>query len=101
MCGVKVSEWKITNELTKRLGLEEIVVEVVKRSGLRWMGHVLGRENNEPVKRARDLELDGIRRRRKTRGFMKRNEEDAPDKKKWRVGKNNNSILSENVFNSI
>ena len=44
MCGVKVSDIKNTNELMKRLGLEETVVEVVKRSGLRWMGHVLGME---------------------------------------------------------
>ena len=35
-------------------------VEAIKRSGLRWMGHML-REDAEPVKRAWNLEVDGIR----------------------------------------
>lgn len=46
-----------------RLGLEETiagrgavwyreVVKVVKTSGLRWMGHVMRKKNDEPVKRA-------------------------------------------------
>ena len=41
--------------------VEETVVEVIKKSGLRWMGHVLRKEDNEPVKRAWDLEVDDIR----------------------------------------
>ena len=28
------------------------LVEMVKRSGLRWVGHVLRREDNEPVKKS-------------------------------------------------
>ena len=51
---------KNTSELMERLGLEETVVKVIKRSGLRWMGHVLRREDDEPVKRAWDLEVDGL-----------------------------------------
>ena len=34
----------------ERLGLEETVVEVKKRSGLRWMGHMLRREDDESDK---------------------------------------------------
>ena len=60
MCGFKISDIKNTSELMERLGLEETVVEVIKRSGLRWMGHVLRREDDEPVKRAWDLEVDGL-----------------------------------------
>ena len=48
-----------TIELMARLGLET-AVEVIKRSGLRWMGHVLRREDDELVKRAWDLEVDGV-----------------------------------------
>ena len=35
MCGVKISDRKNTSELMERLGLEETVKEVIKRSGLR------------------------------------------------------------------
>ena len=69
MCGVKLFYRKNTSELTERVGLEETVVEVVKRSGLRWMGHVMRRGDDElaPVKRVWDLEVDGIRGKRRPR----------------------------------
>ena len=44
----------------ERLGLEDTVVEMEKRSGLRWMGHVMRRNDDEPVKKAWDLKVDGI-----------------------------------------
>ena len=34
---------------------------VVKRSSSRWMGHVLRRDKDEPVKRAWNLEIAGER----------------------------------------
>ena len=40
------------------LGLKETIVEVVKRSGLKWMGHVLRREDDEPVKITLILKVD-------------------------------------------
>ena len=48
-------------ELMERFGLEETLVEVVKRTRLRWMGLVFKREYDKPVKRACDLVDDGIR----------------------------------------
>ena len=45
-----MSDRKNTSELMERLGLEATVMEVIKRCGLRWMGHVLRREDDEPVK---------------------------------------------------
>ena len=68
---MKLSNRKNTSELMESLGLEEAVVKVVKRSGLRWMGYVLRREDDEPVKRVWDLEVDGIlKRERKTEDYM-------------------------------
>ena len=46
MCVVKLSERKNKSEFMERLGLEETVVEVVKRSGLRRMGRVLRRKDD-------------------------------------------------------
>ena len=56
----------------KRLGLDETVVEVLKRSGLRWMGHVLRREDNEPVITAWDQEVDGIRGKGRSKIILER-----------------------------
>ena len=72
-------------------------MEVVKRSSLRWMGHVLRREDDEPVKRAWDLEVDSIRGKgrpkitwkdmvKKESSKVGLNEEDARDRKKWKEG---------------
>ena len=52
MCGEKLSNGEKTGELVERLMKK--LVEGVKRSGLRWMCHVLRRGNYEPVKRAWD-----------------------------------------------
>ena len=49
----------------ERFDLEETIVEVIKVSGLRWMGHMLRRKDDKPVKRAWGLEVDGIRGKRR------------------------------------
>ena len=72
------------------------MVELVKRSALRWMGRVLRREDDEPVKRVWYLEVDGVRENGRPKisckdmvkkessevGLIK----DTQDKKKWREG---------------
>ena len=91
MCGVvKLADKKNTKELMERLGLKEPIVEVVKRSSLRWMGHVLRRDKDEPVKRVWKLlvreikgetEYDMVKKESRKIGLDKR---DAQDRKKWR-----------------
>ena len=77
--------------------MKETIVEVVKRSSLRWMGYVLRRDTDEPVKRAWSLEFAGKRewgRPKMTwKDMVKResrkiglDERDAQDRKKWRAG---------------
>ncbi len=63
ICGVKLADRKSTDELIERLGLGETVVEVVRRCGLRWMGHVLRRNTEDPIRRAWNIEVDGRRGR--------------------------------------
>ena len=59
MCGVQLVDRKNTKELMERIGLKDTIVEVVRRSGLRWLGHVLRKRDDEGVKRVWNLEVEG------------------------------------------
>ena len=95
MCGVKLVDRLNTVALMERLGLEDSVLEVVRRSGLRWLGHVLRSEDDDPIKIVWRLEEDVVRGRGRPKMTWKDNmkreakrcglkEEDAPDRTKWR-----------------
>ena len=53
-----------SSELRERIGLKESVIEVLRKSSLRWMGHVLRLEGDLGVRRAWSLEVDGERDQR-------------------------------------
>ena len=46
MCGVSLREKKTNAELRESMGIEKIS-DVMRHSGLRWMGHVLRKEGND------------------------------------------------------
>ena len=46
MCGVSLRERKTNAELRRRMEVEDVTV-VMKRSRLRWMGHVLRKEEDD------------------------------------------------------
>ena len=50
MCGVKLNERKKSEELTELLGLEPVSL-MLKKSRLRWFGHVERKDDNDWVKR--------------------------------------------------
>ena len=50
MCGVKLTDRLNTRELMQRLGIKDIIVENVWQGSLRWLGHVLRKDDNEYVK---------------------------------------------------
>jgi hypothetical protein len=95
MCGVSLRERKTSNELRKMIGIEP-VLDVVMRGRLRWMGHVLRKDEDSWVKRVMNFNVEGCRvrgRPRKTwvnvvegdmrgRGLQKK---DAEDRVKWRA----------------
>jgi len=62
MCGVKLNERKKSEELRELLGLEPVSL-MIKKSRLRWFGHVEGKDNNDWVKRCITWEVEGIRQR--------------------------------------
>ena len=71
MCGAKIYDRRNTSKLVERLGLEETVVKVIKRSGLRWMGHVLRSE------KSMGSGSGWHKRKRKTEDYMERHGEEG------------------------
>ena len=61
MCGVKLNERKKSEEL-ELLGLEPVSL-MIKKSSLRWFGHVERKDDNDWVKRCITWEVQGIRQR--------------------------------------
>jgi len=61
MCGVKLNEKKKSEELRELLGLEPSLM--IKKSRLRWFGHVERKDDNDWVKRCITWEVEGFRQR--------------------------------------
>ena len=59
MCGVSLRE-KTNAELRESMGIEKIS-DVMRRSRLRWMVHVLRKERNDWVKKSMDMTAEGSR----------------------------------------
>ena len=62
MCGVKLIERKKSDEFRELLGLEPVSL-TIKKSRLRWFGHVERKDDNDWVKRCMAWEVEGIRQR--------------------------------------
>ena len=71
MCGVKLNKSKKSEELRELLGLEPGSL-MIKKSRLRWFGHVELKDDNDWVKRCMTLEVEGIRQRGSPGGIMLR-----------------------------
>ena len=95
VCRVSLRESKTNAELRESLGIKDID-EVMRRSRLRWMGHVLRKDKDDWVRRSMKMVIKGKRgagRPRMTwvkavesdmrvKGLMR---EDAEDQTKWRA----------------
>ena len=62
MCGVQLNERKKSEELRKLLGLEPVSL-MIKKSRLRWFGHLERKDDNDWVKRCKTWEVEGFRQR--------------------------------------
>ena len=62
MCGVKLNERKKSEELRELLELEPVSL-MIKKSRLRWFGHVEQKDDNDWVKRCIMWEVEVIRQR--------------------------------------
>ena len=67
MCRVQLADGVSTKELMVRLGLDCTIVEVVRQGSLRWLGHVVRKEDDHCVKQAWRFEVEGSRGRGRPR----------------------------------
>ena len=97
MCGMKLADKKNTKELMDMLGLGETVDKLAKANGVRWYGHVLRREEDDVLRKALRLTVEGQRRRGRPKKTWKRQVEeeirkigmrkkDALNRARWRRG---------------
>jgi len=94
MCGVSLRERKTNDDLRKMMGIES-VMDVVKRNRLRWLGHVLRKDESDWVRGVLEMSVVGSRGRgRPRKTWLKVVEEemwarglrrgDAENREKWR-----------------
>ena len=97
MRGVDIVETKNTEELMEMLGLKKTLDRVAKANGVRWYGHVFRREDDNILKKAMMMEVNGQRKRRWPKMTWKRQVEEsvkkvglkieeAVDRTRWREG---------------
>ena len=97
MCGVKLRDRKSSKELMSMVELNEDILTLVRRSRLRWYGHVLRRSGEVGIRHALELEIEGVTGRGRPRmGWREQVEKDrakaglrdveAVDRCEWRRG---------------
>ena len=60
MCGVSLRDRVLSTELRERMGIES-VSDTVKQNRLRWLGHVLQKDDDDWVKKITLFEVEGNR----------------------------------------
>ena len=84
-------------ELTEMLGLKETLDRMAKANGVRWYGHVIRRYEDNTLKKAMILEVNGKRKRGRPKMAWRRQVEEsmkevglkieeAADRTRWREG---------------
>ena len=63
MCAMKLVDRKNNEELMKMLVLEEILYKMAKINGVLWHGQVVRRDDDNVLKKALMLEVNGQRNR--------------------------------------
>ena len=63
MCAVKLVDRKNNEELMKMLGLEKILDKMAKMNEVLWHGQVVRRDDDNVLKKALMLEVNGQRNR--------------------------------------
>ena len=96
MAGTRKNLWRRMGSEGNNCGSCPLTT-ITPSSTPRWMGHVLRRDKDEPVKRVWNLEIAGKRERGRPKMTWKDmvkkesrkiglDERDAQDRKKWRTG---------------
>ena len=96
MCGLKLMDRKNMEDLMEMLGLKETMDAKAKANGVRCYGHVIRRDDNNILKKAMTLEVNGKRKRGRPKMTRKQAEEsvqklglkieEAADRTRWKEG---------------
>ena len=62
MSKVKLVDRKKMEDLMEMLGLKETLDRMAKANGVRWYGHVIRRDDNNTLKKAMMMEVNGKRK---------------------------------------
>ena len=49
MCDAKLADWKNTEDMMDMLGLTQTIDKTAKASGVKWLGHVLRKQDGDVV----------------------------------------------------
>ena len=80
MCGVKLVDRKNTEELMEMLGLKKTLDKMAKANGVRWYGHAIRREDDNILKKAMIMEVNGQRKRGRPKMTWKKQVEESVKK---------------------
>ena len=94
---MKLADRKSTNELMSMLGIKETLDGMARANGVRWLGHVLRRPEEDILQRAMEFEVEGTRRRGRPKKTWRSQVEDdtagvgltfadAVNRTRWREG---------------
>ena len=97
MSGVKLVNRKNLEELMEMLGLKKTLDRMARANGVRWYGHVIRTEDDNILKKAMMMEVNGQRKRGRPKMTWKRQVEEsvkkaglkikeAADRTRWREG---------------
>ena len=67
MCGVKLVNKKLTNDLMQMLDLKETTYQLAKANSVHWYGQVFEKQKNNFLKRVLDFKIKGTRKRGRPR----------------------------------
>ena len=81
---MSIIERKTNDDLWKMMGIES-VMDVVKRNRLRWLGHVLRKDESDWVRGVLEMNVEGSRERGKPRKTELKVVEE--ERRVWRVNK--------------
>ena len=74
MCGAKLAERKITEDMMDMLGLNQTIDKMTKASGVRWLGYVL-RKDCDVVTNALEIIVEERRKRERPKRTWRKQEE--------------------------
>ena len=80
VCGVKLVDGKKMEDLMEMLGFKKTLVRVAKANGVRWYRHVIRRDNDNILKKAMMMVVNGKRKRVRPKLTWRRQVEESVKK---------------------